>query len=228
MPDLNFAIEKAEPVEFAAAPMLHFALRITNAEQGEVHAVALRCQIRIEPGRRSYEAPEKERLLDLFGAPSRWGQTLKPMLWTHTGIMVPPFTGSTLVDLPVPCTYDFNIAAARFFYALENGEAPLNFLFSGTIFYAPPEGADVQGMQVTQISWEKEAAFRLPVSVWKRMMDMYYPNSAWLCLPRDSFDRLARYKSEHMLPTWEAAIESLLSGGAARLSGPRQVTEVQT
>ena len=181
-------------------------------------------RVRIEPGRRSYQPPEKERLLDLFGEPSRWGQTLKPMLWTHTGVMVPPFTGSTLVDLPDPCTYDFNIAAARFFYALDQGDAPLNFLFSCTIFYASGGG---EGLQVTQISWEKEAAFKLPVSVWKKMMDVYYPNSAWLCLPRDAFDRLARFKSEHMLPTWEATIEKLLTAGAAHFSGPRQTAKVQ-
>jgi hypothetical protein len=207
VPDLNFSIEKAEPVTFAAAPLLHFALRVHETENQNIHAVALRCQIRIEPARRRYDAAEKERLLDLFGQPARWGQTLKSMLWAHTSIILPPFSGSTTVNLPVPCSTDFNLAAAKYFHALENDEVPLTFLFSGTIFYQGPE----QMLQVAQISWEREASFRLPVSVWKQMMDHYYPNSAWLCLHKDAFDRLNQFKSRNSLTSWEAAIEKLLN-----------------
>jgi hypothetical protein len=63
---------------------------------------------------------------------------------------------------------------------------------------------------VSQISSEQEAAFRLPVRVWKDMMSIYYPNTAWLCLRKDVFDQLYRYKRRHGLPTWEEAIERLL------------------
>jgi hypothetical protein len=128
------------------------------------------------------------------------------MLWTFTNVNVPAFTESVLVDLPVPCTFDFNVAAAKYFYALENGEVPLTLLFSGTVFY--DAGGDQ--LQVAQIPWEKEAAFRLPVPVWKAMMDHYYPNSAWLRLHRDVFDRLYLYKIRSGLPTWEQVLESLL------------------
>jgi hypothetical protein len=131
------------------------------------------------------------------------------MLWTHTSAVVPAFTGSTVVDLPVPCTYDFNLAAAKYFYALEGGEVPLCLLFSGTVFYAAGDGA----LQVAPIPWEKETTFRLPVRVWKDMMELYYPNSAWLCLRKDVFDRLYRYKSSRALPTWEQALENLLAAG---------------
>jgi hypothetical protein len=210
MPDLNFKVEKAEAIPHAVQPLLNFALRISNDEPGAeaemIHTVALRCQIRIEPAKRRYESAEQEQLLDLFGEPSRWGQTLRTMLWTHTSLVVPAFTGSTLVELPVPCTFDFNVAATKFFYALEDGEVPLCLLFSGTVFYATDEG-----LQVMQIPWEKEANFRLPVRVWKQMMDFYYPNSAWLCLRKDAFDQLYQYKSRRGLPTWEAAIEALLA-----------------
>jgi len=171
MPDLNFAIEGAEPVPYAVAPELNFKLRVTDAagiEALPIPAVALRCQIRIEPTRRPYVAAEQDRLLDLFGEPSRWGQTLRSMLWTHTSLIIPPFTGRTVVDLPVPCTYDFNIAATKYFYALESGEVPLSLLFSGTIFYAEQDGGY---LQASPISWEKEASYRLPVRVWKEMMD---------------------------------------------------------
>jgi hypothetical protein len=209
MPDLNFSITKAEPVPYAASPMLNFELNIADAESEQtlIHSVALRCQIRIEPVRRKYEPAEKEKLSDLFGEPSRWGQTLRTMLWTNTTLMVPEFRGKTTIQFPVPCTYDFNIATTKFFHALEDGQVPLCFLFSGTIFYA----AGGESFQVMQIPWEKEASFRLPVPVWKQMMEMYYPNSAWLCLRKDAFNALNDFKMRRGLPTWEAAIEKLLA-----------------
>jgi Family of unknown function (DUF6084) len=207
MPDLDFAVEKAEAVAHAVSPLLNFSLRVTDKHDQPIHSVALRCQIRIEPGGRRYEPVEEQQLVDLFGPPSRWGQTLRTMLWTHTSVIVPPFSNSTVVNLPVPCTYDFNVAAAKYFYALADGEVPLCLLFSGTVFYASEDGS----LQVEQISWEKEANFRLPVCIWKQMMEMYYPNSAWLCIHKDAFDRLYQYKSSHSLPTWEAAIEKLLA-----------------
>jgi hypothetical protein len=129
------------------------------------------------------------------------------MLWVHTGVVVLPFIGETVVDLPVPCTFDFNVAATKYFHALDDGDVPLCLLFSGSVFY---EGKD-STLQVCQIPWEKEASFRLPVRVWKKMMDDYYPNSAWLNLRQDVFDRLYRYKVAHGLPTWEQTFESLLS-----------------
>lgn len=207
MPDLSFQVERAEPLEFAVAPLLVFKLRVVNAAATEpIHAAVLRCQIRIEPARRGYRAEDQERLRDLFGEPQRWSQTLRSMLWTHSSVVVPPFTGSQVVDLPVPCTYDFNVAAAKYFYGLEDGEVPLLLLFSGTVFYEAEDGA----LQVAQISWEKEAAFRLPVQIWRAMMDHYYPNSAWLCLRKDVFDQLYRYKVDRGLPTWEQVVETLL------------------
>lgn len=209
MIDLNFSVEKAEAIAHAASPQLTFSVRIANADAEQpIHAIALRCQIRIEPTRRRFTPGEQESLLDLFGPPTRWGQTLKSMLWAHTSTVVPTFTGSALAPLHVPCSSDFNLAAAKFFYALEDDAAPLNFLFSGTIFYASEDG----GMHVSQISWEKEAAFRLPVSTWQTMMEQYYPNTAWLTLRKDAFDRLYQYKSRRGLPTWEAALEGLLDG----------------
>jgi hypothetical protein len=212
MPELDFQVEGAEPERAAAAPLLRFRLRVTErvrpgAPPTPVHAVALSCQIRIEPARRRYGAGEQERLQDLFGTPERWGQTLRPLLWTHAGVVVPPFEGSTLVDLPVPCSYDFSLAATRYFDALEGGEIPLCFLFSGTIFYDSPE----HGLQVAQVPWDREAYFRLPASTWRALMDLYFPNGTWLCLRKDVFDRLTRFKSRHGLANWEQALEALLT-----------------
>jgi Family of unknown function (DUF6084) len=208
MPELNFQVEKAEAVPFAAAPMLTFKLRIDQSgEAMPIHAIVLRCQVRIDPAQRRYGATEKEKLLDLFDTPDRWGQTLRPLLWIHTTAVVRPFTSNIVADLPVPCSFDFNLAATKYFDALEDGEVPLSLLFSGTIFYEQEDA----GLQVAQIPWEKEAAFRLPVRIWKEMMELYYPNSAWLCLRKDVFDQLYLYKSGHRIPTWEQVLESLLS-----------------
>ncbi len=211
MPELNFQVEGVKPQPLAAAPLLLFPLRIqevpTAAPPTPIHTIVLRCQVRIEPGRRRYGALEQERLLDLFGTPERWGQTLHPMLWTHVGAIVPPFTGTGSVDLPVPCSFDFSLAATKYFAALEDGDIPLCFLFSGTIFYRTDEAA----LQVAQISWEKEASFRLPAATWRELMDQFYPNSAWLCLRKDVFDLLQQYKSRQGLPTWERTLEQLLN-----------------
>jgi Family of unknown function (DUF6084) len=206
VPDLDFGIEGAEVLEFAAVPNLLFKLRIENLEGEPVRSVALNTQIRIAATQRHYEVAEQERLLELFGEPHRWGNTLRSLLWTHTTLQVPPFSGSTVVDMPVTGTYDLEVVAAKYFYALEDGEVPLEFLFSGTVFYAGEDGR----LQIARISWEKEAEFRLPVRLWKEMMERYFPNTAWLRLRKDAFDRLYDYKASRGLPTWEAAVEALL------------------
>ena len=207
MPELQFQIESAESVPFAAVPMLAFRLRVENSPRGEaIHSVALRAQIQIETPKRRYSAAEQARLLDLFGEPERWGQTLRPMLWTHADATVPAFTDSIAVDLRVPCSFDFNLAATKYFYGLSDGDLPLNFLFSGSCFYAGATGS----LEVAPIPWSKESRFRLPVSVWREMMQHYYPNSAWLRIRQDVFDRLHQYKMQAGIATWEEALQSLL------------------
>lgn len=195
-------------VPYAATPTLAFRLRITNAVPDEViHTVALRCQIQLEVARRRYAPEEQERLLDLFGTPDRWGQTLRSLLWMNANLLVPGFSGTeTVADLQVPCTYDFNVAATKYFEGLKGGDIPLNVMFSGTVFYALADDA----LQVAPISWEREARFKLPLQVWREMMDFYYPNSVWLNLRRDVFERLYLYKMQHGIPTWEQALEEIL------------------
>jgi hypothetical protein len=213
MPDLSFQIEGASVVPFAAVPTLAFQLKASNAAVDEaIHTIALRCQIQIEVTRRRYTPEEQERMLDLFGTPDRWSQTLRNLLWTNINVVIPSFTGtSTVADLHVPCTFDFNVAATKYFEGLDDGDIPLNIMFSGTVFYAPPDS----GLQVAPISWEREARFKLPVKVWREMMDSYYPNSVWLSLRRDVFDRLYQYKMQHGIPTWEQVLEDVLPMEAA-------------
>jgi hypothetical protein len=207
VPDLNFGIEGAEVLEYAAVPSLLFKLRVENLEEEPIRSVSLNTQVRIAATQRHYDTAEQQRLLEVFGAPHRWGQTLRSLLWAHTTLQVPRFSGSTVVDMPLPCTYDMEVIGSKYFHALEDGEVPLEFLFSGTVFYAAEGGR----LQIARISWEKEAEFRLPVRLWKETMERYFPNSAWLRLRKDAFDRLYDYKVSRGFPTWEAAVESLLS-----------------
>jgi hypothetical protein len=208
MPELHFAIEGAEAVAHSAAPLIVLKLRITNRPEGKaIHSVTLRCQVQIEPAKRHYLPQEQGKLLDLFGEPERWNRTVRPLLWMNTSVAVPGFTGCALVDMQLPCTFDFNVAATKYFHGLDSGEIPLCVMFSGTAFYESENGA----LQVAQVPWDREANFRLPVAVWKEMMEMYYPNTAWLCLRRDAFEQLYNYKVRHGLPTWEQAIARALA-----------------
>ena len=208
MPDLQLTVEGAEVVQFAAAPLLAFKVRIVNTPNDEiVHTVALRAQIQIEVSRRKYDSNEQARLLDLFGEPDRWGQTLRSLLWTHASVVVPGFTGSALADIPVACTFDFNVAATKYFHGVTGGDLPLCFQFSGTVFYMGEDGT----LQVAPISWDKESKYRLPVKVWKDLMDAHYPNSAWLSLHRDTFEKLSQFKMREGIPTWDEALDRALA-----------------
>src|SRR5277367_2754366 len=200
IPELDFKLEGAEAVPFGASPLISFKLRVANSGNEEaIHTVVLRAQIQIEVTRRHYTREEQTKLLDLFGEPDRWGQTLRNLLWTNAIVVVPPFAKETVVDLQVPCTFDFNVGATKYFHGLQDGDLPLNFLFSGTVFYRGPEDT----LQVAPISWEKEAKFRLPLKTWRILIDEYYPNTAWLCLRRDAFERLHEYKIRNGIPSWE-------------------------
>lgn len=208
MPSLTLKVDSARVMPFSATPMMAFHLRVENPIPGQIiQSVALRSQILIEAAKRSYNSAERRSLHDLFGEPERWSRTLRSLLWTHASVTIPPFTDSVEVDLLVPCTFDFNVGAAKYFHAIQEGELPLCFQFSGTIFYSAADGA----LQIDQIGWDKEAWFRLPSSTWREMMDHYYPNSAWLRLRRDAFERLYEYKRANGIASWEEAIENLIS-----------------
>jgi hypothetical protein len=208
VPDLHFQVEDVSPTPNAATPQLSFKVRITNSNTEPIHSVALRAQVQIEPVRRRYTAAEQEHLQELFGEPERWSTSLHPLLWANTNVNVPAFTGSTVVAVPVPCSFDFNIAVTKYIYGLENGELPISMLFSGTVFYA------IQALQIAQIPWDREASYRLPVRVWKELMDVHYADSAWLCLRRETFKRLYEFRVQHRIPSWNQALERMLDVAA--------------
>jgi hypothetical protein len=208
MPDLNFEVTGIEPAQRGLAPLLHFILQITNTPETEtIQSVMLQTQIQIQAPQRAYKPEEKERLKELFGAPEDWGQTLRTRLWTHANTIVPLFQGSAQTMLAVPCTFDFNVAATKYFYALEEGEVPLLFLFSGTVFYAAPDGR----LQIQKISWEKECAWRMPIARWQELMEHHYPDSAWIAMRRDVFNELYEFKRREGLSSWDQVLERLLA-----------------
>jgi hypothetical protein len=204
--ELVFDCVGARADRYAVTPSMILTLRISETSGQRVEAIALRCQIRIEPARRRYSDAEAARLSDLFGETQRWAETLKPVQFTTVSVMVPGFTGSTELDLPIPLTYDMEIGATRYFAGLEDGEVPLLLLFSGTVF-----GTTEGRLSVQQVPWSKEASFRLPVATWRQAVDAHFPNSAWIKISNSTFDELLRFKTRAALPTWEATVLALLA-----------------
>jgi Family of unknown function (DUF6084) len=207
--ELAFSVLDVVPEPYGAAPTLLFRIRLTESTGATVHAAVLRAQIQIEPQRRGYGDGERDGLTDLFGTPDRWRSTVRSFLWTHATTTVRGFTGDIEFDLPVPCTYDFEVAAAKYLHALRDGEVPLLVLFSGTVFTRGSTGFGVE-----QVPWHLEAAYRMPVRVWRELMDAYFPGGGWIRLDRDTLDALARYRSERGLTSWEQALGELLAGVA--------------
>jgi len=207
MPELSFQIRGAEPVCAAAAPAIALYLEVSsNPVDQAVETVILNCQIQIEAPRRTYDTAEQARLRDLFGEPERWGQTLRPLHWTNLTTTVPAFTGSIGIKLAIPCTFDLEVTAAKYFHALECGMAPLILLFSGTIFYRTGSNQ----LQAAPIPWNSEARYALPAGIWRECIDLHQPNTAWLPLRRDNFERLYDFKVRHGLATFDQAIERML------------------
>jgi hypothetical protein len=204
--ELSFDCVGARADRYAVVPSMMLTLRISETSGERVEAIALRCQIRIEPARRRYSDAEAERLSDLFGETQRWAETLKPVQFTTVSIMVPAFSGSTELDLPIPLTYDMEIGSTRYFAGLEDGEVPLLLLFSGTVF-----GTRDGRLSVQQVPWSKEANYRLPVAVWREAINAHFPNSAWIKISNSTFDELLRFKTRAALPTWEATVLALLA-----------------
>jgi hypothetical protein len=204
--ELVFDCVGAHADKYAVTPSMSLTLRIAETDGQKVEAIALRCQIRIEPTRRQYTDAEAERLNDLFGETKRWADTLRPLQFTTVSVMVPGFTGSVELDLPVTLSYDLEIGSTRYFAGLEGGEIPLLLLFSGTVF------TTVDGrMQAQQVPWSKEASYRLPVSLWREAIDMHFPNSAWIRMSLQTLDELQRFKNRQALPTWDATLTALLA-----------------
>jgi Family of unknown function (DUF6084) len=207
MSTYRFTVVDIFPEPYAASPQLTARLRIEETSGQRIHAIALRCQVRMEPQRRGYDAHEAAGLQSLFGERERWSRTLKPFLWMQTNTLVQGFAGITETDLALPCSYDFDVTGSRYLHALSAGVIPLSLLFSGTAFTHGDSGFGVQ-----QIPWDCDATYQLPVTVWRQVIDFYYPNTGWIRMDRDVISQLADYRSRHDLTTWEETMLRLLSG----------------
>ncbi len=219
---LRFACTGVRPEPYAFGPSLLLDLRIRVEPGQQVHTLGLKTQIRIEPRRRRYSPSEAEKLTDLFGELPRWGETLNPLQLTEVSTMVAGFTGQTEVSIPVPLTYDIDIASTKYMHGLEDGEIPLLLLFSGTIFYRSSEG-----VQVGLVPWHEEATVRLPVSVWRATMDEHFPGATWIRIRRETLDALSAYRSPRAIPTWDDTLELLLKqaqSGADSRTGALEAT----
>ncbi len=208
-PDLEFAVLGARPVKYAAAPMLTIDLQVSEADGREVYMVALTIQLMIEPARRSYDDTTRERLVELFGAPERWAVTTRSLVWAKLDVLVPAFTGTTTVTVPIACHYDLELAAAKYLDSLPDGQAPLALHFNGMIYYPAPDG----GLQMVLIPWSKSIDFRMPVSVWRDTIAHYYPGTAWIAVRSQTFDALQKAKLDRGLATLDACIADLLEDG---------------
>jgi hypothetical protein len=212
VPELHFAVQTSEGLSPAAVPTLCFGLRISASGAPAIRSVLLDVQIQIAARRRGYSPAEQSRLGDLFGTPDRWANTLRTLPWLRTTVVVPPFEHDTTVELRVPCTYDLEVTATRYFAELADGMIPLEFLFSGSIFYAGSSGA----LQTARIGWDTEADYVLPVATWRAMMDRHYPGGGWLRLNAAALQRLGAYRSGRGLLSWDATIDALLAAEEPR------------
>jgi hypothetical protein len=201
---LSFTITGARPEPYAASPQLALRVRVAEAGGAQVHAITLRAQVRIEPQARRYGDGESERLVELFGKPERYGDTLRPLLWTHVSQTVLAFREQTEFDLLIPCSYDFEVAAHKYLSALAEGEIPLDVMFSGTVFVRGEHGVTAE-----LVPWNCDARYRLPVAVYRATMDAFFPDSAWIRIDRATFDELYRFKTAGGFPTWERALAHL-------------------
>ena len=212
MTDLTFTVVEVAPEAYAATPTLTARVLIAASGEEPVHAIALRCQVRIEPLRRGYSDDEAAGLTDLFGPRERWASTQRTFLWQHSAAMVPGFTGATEVALALPCTYDFEVAASKYLHALRDGALPLQFLFSGTVFMAGERGFSVQ-----QVPWDCEDRYDMPVRVWRELIGQHYPNSGWVRLSHDTMTALSAFKSAQGLLGIDEAVTMLLAAAPERV-----------
>lgn len=204
--EVTFAVLDISPEPFAVTPILTARIGVAAIGDDPVHAIALRAQIRIEPARRGYTDAEAEGLLDLFGPRERWSTTQRTFLWQHSNAVVPGFTDTTQLGMTLECTYDFEVAASKYLHALRGGTIPLQFLFSGTVF---SQGS--RGFAVTQVPWNREDRFDMPVTVWRDLIAQHFPHTGWLRLDHDTLGALAAFKSRRGLLSFDEAITALMS-----------------
>ena len=217
-PDPEFAVLGARTIRHAAVPMLALDLEVTEPGGHQIYMIALTVQVMIDPARREYDDATRGRLVELFGAPERWAVTTRSLVWSRLDVLVPAFTGTTTVEVPIACHYDLELAAAKYLHSLPGGEAPLGLHFNGMVYYRDRRGE----LQMVLVPWSKSIDFRMPVSVWRDTVEHYYPNTGWLALRSETLEALQRAKLDRGLATLDACVRALLeeASGEPVASGP--------
>ncbi len=202
-----FSVLDVAPVAHSAAPTLEFSLHVSDPLGRPVHTIALSTQVRIDPARRRYDEETRARLIELFGTPERWGATTHSFQWAQVDVLVPGFTGATSFPLRLPCSYDLELAAVKYFYSLPDGEIPLSFHFTGMVLYA----GEQDRLQVAQVPWSCSAQWLMPVSAWQRAVRAFYPEGGWVRLTTPTLDALLARKAERGDHDFDATVAGLLA-----------------
>jgi hypothetical protein len=213
MTDLQFDIADVRAATDAASPAMVCRLEITDAGGARIHGIHLHVRARIEPRARRYSPEEEARVRPLFGPPSQWDRSLRPLALAQITTVVPEFTGRTGIDLAIPCTYDLEVGATKYLHAIRDGHTTIRLLFSGTIFVASDRGFSVE-----QVPWDREALCRIPSRLWTDVMDQHFPGCGWVRLRRETLDALLEFRTRQALVTWDDTIEHLLL--AVRMQEP--------
>jgi hypothetical protein len=206
-PEPEFTITGAAHMAFAATPTMLFAATAEDPSGFEIQSMALTVQVMIDPARRGYDPETRERLAELFGPPTSWAPSTSGLAWARVGAAVPAFAGSTTFAIEVPCTYDLEVAATKYFYAVQDGEVPLSFHFNGSVFYHA-----AGRLQVTPVAWSSTAQFKLPITTWRAMIAEHYPGGGWVRIDHETLDALNDRRARRGLATFEACLQELLDG----------------
>jgi Family of unknown function (DUF6084) len=210
IPATEFEVTGAAHVPFAAAPTMCFQVVATEPEAIEIQSIALTAQVMIDPARRGYDPETRERLAELFGPPASWAPSTSGLHWARVGASVPGFRGQTTFPIEVPCTYDLEVAAAKYFYALRDGQVPLSFHFNGNVFYRGPGSG--HPLMVVPISWTCTAQYRMGLDVWRAMIAEHYPGGGWVRLDDRTLDALNARRASRGLASFDACLQELLEG----------------
>jgi hypothetical protein len=213
IPEPGFEITGAAHVAFAAAPTMLFSATVSEPNGFEVQSIALTVQVMIDPARRGYDPETRERLAELFGPPANWAPSTSGLAWARVAAAVPGFSVTTAFVIEVPCTYDLEVAAAKYFYALEDGQVPLTFHFNGNVFYRSSASAGGQ-LQVVPVSWSNSAQYTMGIEVWRSMIAEHYPGGGWIRVQDDTLSALNQRRAARGLPSFDACVHELLEGAA--------------
>lgn len=207
-PEPEFAVTGAAHIAFAATPTMLFSATASDPSGHEIQSIALTVQVMVDPAKRGYDPDTRERLTELFGPPSSWAPSTSGLAWARVSAAVPGFAGSTRFAIEVPCTYDLEVAAAKYFYAVQDGEVPLSFHFNGNVFYYGSGGH----LQVLPVSWSSSAQYKLPVTTWRAMIAEHYPGGGWIRIDETTLAALNHRRAARGLPSFDACINELLDG----------------